>query len=194
MVDDNIPKIYKFIIIGESVVGKSDILYHLKNHKYNTKEDEKHSTIGLDYLMNTINEINRPHQTQIWDLSGAPRFRAMTKAYCRNALGAIVCFDLTKKKTFEALGDWISSLKSICDIHYQILLLGNKNDLDNQIEVNQEEIEHLVKQNSNMTYFPCSAKTGDNIFESLYFFIRKIYCILVNKNSKKKKLRFSFEK
>ena len=92
MVDDNIPNIYKFIIIGESVVGKSDILYHLKNHKYNIKEDEKHNTIGIEYLMNTINEINRPHQIQIWDLSGAPRFRAMTKAYCRNALGAIVCF------------------------------------------------------------------------------------------------------
>ena len=80
MVDEYIPNIYKFIIIGESVVGKSDILYHLKNHKYNTKEDEKHSTIGLDYLMNTINEINRPHQIQIWDFKRSAKIQSNDKS------------------------------------------------------------------------------------------------------------------
>ena len=77
----------------------------------------------------------------------------------------------------------------MCDRNYQILLLGNKNDLFNKIiEVNQEEIDKFVNNYSNITYCSCSAKTGDNIFEVLYLFTRKIRDIIENTNFKKEKI------
>ena len=175
-------------MIGESKVGKSDIFYYIKNKKYNTKEDEKLSTTGIDLIQKTINEVNQSKTFQIWDTSGDERFRTMTKAYFRNALYVILCFELTKKKTFEALKEWVSITKKVCDRNYQILLLGNKNDLLNKIEVNQEEIDKFVNNYSNMTYCSCSAKTGDNIFEVLYLFTRKIRDIIENTNFKKEKI------
>lgn len=182
-------KQYKFLFVGETKVGKTDIVYRIRHHKYNTKEDGKMSTIGVDFVSKDFKEKNKTYTLKLWDTSGSLRFRSITKSYFRNAIGLFLCFDLTRKSTFDTLDNWMSDAKNLCDTNYRVVLLGNKSDLINEREVSQEDINKFVEKYSNITYFPCSAKTGYNIFESLFFIIRQLNDVLTNNNKKKEKLR-----
>lgn len=60
------------------------------------------------------------------------RYRAITNAYYRGAVGAILAFDLTRKVTLENTEKWFNELKLHADPNIVILLVGNKTDLSDQ--------------------------------------------------------------
>jgi small GTP-binding protein len=65
----------------------------------------------------------------IWDTAGQERFRAILKAYFRNAVGAILVFSLTDRASFDALGAGLADVHSLCAPNVAVLLVGNKCDL-----------------------------------------------------------------
>ena len=62
-------------------------------------------------------------------MAGQERFRAITAPYYRGALGAMMVYDITKRKTFENLIHWLSQLQQFSDKNMVIMLVGNKLDL-----------------------------------------------------------------
>lgn len=150
---------YKIILVGASSVGKTALIMKLLG---NTINDALHPTIGVEFYTHPM-EINGERvQLQIWDTAGQERFRAMSRAYFRNALGAILVFDTTNRATFDEISLWLNDLHQLSFPNSVVLLVGNKNDLREKREIGIAEAVSFAK-NHNLEYIDTSAVTGDHV-------------------------------
>jgi small GTP-binding protein len=152
----------KFIIIGSAGVGKTAILKRLVDGIY---QETAQSTIGVEYDTVLFIIENRKVKLQIWDTAGQERFRSIARAYYRNAVGVILVFDVTGRKSFEALPSWMSDIHSLCDPNVVVQLIGNKSDLKSHRLVTIAEAEAFASQQK-LQYIETSAKYGDNVTEA----------------------------
>ena len=169
--EESTEMIFKIILIGDSTTGKTNILSKYLNDKFdrNTK-----ATIGME-LGNKSFKINDDNiNCQIWDTAGQERYRSMTKAYYQGALGAFIVYDITRRNTFENVENWLSDLKKCADNKVSIILLGNKNDLEEEREVKTEEGELFAKDN-NIAFLETSALNGKNIEIAFKTLVDEVY-------------------
>ena len=151
----------KYIIIGDSSVGKSNILLRYVHNSFNP---EFLTTIGVEFGAKNI-EINKKiFKIQIWDTAGQENFRSITRAYYKNSVCALIVYDITNRSSFENIISWIEDCKGQSPKSIFIFLFGNKNDLENERQVSYEEGLEFAK-NNNIVFFETSAKTGKNISE-----------------------------
>lgn len=153
---------FKFIVIGSSGVGKTAILKRLVDDVFT---GESQSTIGVEFLTTTIEVDATSVKLQIWDTAGQERFRSIAKAYFRSAIGVILVFDLTDRKSFEDLNQWLNDVHALCDPNAVVTLIGNKTDLQSARTVSESEAESFA-QLHHLTYLETSALGGDNIREA----------------------------
>ena len=152
------------LILGDTNVGKTSLLLNYTDNYY---VGSHVATVGIDYKFKTIKIKDIDVKLQIWDTSGEERFRSLAKNYLKNADGIIFVYDITDKKTFEGVKDWIKEAES----HgiYKQILVGNKCDLERKREVSTDMLNKLGNKKKIKT-FETSAKTGINVsksFESL---------------------------
>jgi len=152
------------LILGDTNVGKTSLLLNYTDNYY---VGSHVATVGIDYKFKTIKIKDIDVKLQIWDTSGQERFRSLAKNYLKNADGIIFVYDITDKKTFEWVKDWIKEAES----HgiYKQILVGNKCDLERKREVSTDMLNKLGNKKKIKT-FETSAKTGINVsksFESL---------------------------
>ena len=98
----------------------------------------------------------------IWDTAGQVKFRPLAQTYYKGAAGIILVYDVTDQQSFENMGYWLHKIKENADPDSQIIMLGNKVDLLNDIEVDQEVARQLAQDN-NIPYYQTSAKDGKNL-------------------------------
>jgi small GTP-binding protein len=149
----------KTVIVGDSGVGKTSILFRFVNQTF---QNEVPSTLGVEFMSKVIDIDSRTLEVQLWDTAGQELFRSVTRGYYRGAIGAFVVFDLTNRESFTNLPQWITDLQSTARRDVVIVVLGNKADLVESRDVTKFEAEEFAKR-SNVGYFETSAKTGDNI-------------------------------
>ena len=66
------------------------------------------NTIGVEFLTKKIILPDLPViKAQIWDTSGSERYRSITTGHYRQAVGAVLVFDLTERETFNQLDYWL---------------------------------------------------------------------------------------
>ena len=157
--------IYKMVIIGESAVGKTCIFKKIISGTFIEKSI---STIGIDRRTLTFNintsDGEKEIDVQLWDTAGQERFRSITASYYKSSQGLLLMYDITKRDTFETIGNWIDNIKeSLGEVNnYLIVLLGNKVDLVNSNpdsrEVTLEEAENICKDRNIYWGGECSAK------------------------------------
>jgi len=170
----------KIILLGDVSVGKTSILGRYINNSF----DEKYKcTIQVECKTKMIDlDLNTVVKMNIWDTCGQEKFRILTKQYYRECQGAIIVFDLTNKRSFDYVKNWIEELHKYAPENVSILIVGNKSDLTAKKKVNKEEIKKLVEPNDYL-YYDVSAKNGNNI--SLAFDkIRAKILENINKNYK----------
>ena len=153
----------KYIIIGDSAVGKSNILTQYVYEKFS---EEFQSTLGVEFAAKNTVIDNKIYRIQIWDTAGAESFRSITRAYYKNSVCAFIVYDITKRETFENVQVWLDDIKNQCPQTVLLVLVGNKLDLENERQISYEEGESFAQKN-NMYFFETSAKTGVNI-ENLF--------------------------
>ena len=158
--------IFKIVVVGASAVGKSSIVERLVS---GTFTDNLTSTCGADYFhyQTTINE--KKVKLQIWDTAGQERYRSISKSYFRNAVGALLVYDITNEDSFTELVDWLNDLQSLCSPNAYILLIGNKSDLEKNRKVSTEQVDQFAQRHA-LESILTSAQSGDNIefaFEKL---------------------------
>ena len=151
--------IFKLILIGNSGVGKSSILNRYMNKTF---EESYKCTIGVDFLMKSIEINGKTVKLQLWDTAGQEKYKSMVASYYRGANVALVVFDITNRESFDSLPLWIENYYKNGPEQKNIILIGNKKDMIEERQVTQEEAE-LFSQTNNMIYFETSAKDGDNI-------------------------------
>ena len=128
--------LFKLILIGDSCVGKSNILLKYLKNQFN--ENSK-TTIGVEFGTKNIIINNKRIKIQIWDTAGQERYRSITSAYYKGAKGALIVYDITRKNTFDNIDKWITDLKLNLDKNICIIILGNKSDLIDKREINKND-------------------------------------------------------
>ncbi|KAG2296062.1 hypothetical protein Bca52824_042731 [Brassica carinata] len=102
--------LFKIVIIGDSAVGKSNLLTRYARNEFNPNSK---ATIGVEFQTQSMVIDGKEVKAQIWDTAGQERFRAVTSAYYRGAVGALVVYDITRSSTFENVGRWLDELNSM---------------------------------------------------------------------------------
>jgi Ras-related protein Rab-1A len=164
--------IFKLILIGSSGVGKTSILQRYIQKIFN---DDYTCTIGVDFFMKSMKIDDKLIKLQLWDTAGTEKFKSITTGYYRGANAAFIVFDLTSRKSFESVSEWIENYYKYSNPDYErhVILIGNKSDLKNERIITEDEIDDFVKLNK-IKYFETSAKNGENIDECFLFIAEKL--------------------
>ena len=177
MATNNKPQIkLKLLIIGDSSVGKTSMLLSYTDNYF----PESHlATIGVEYKVKEIVTDKFNISLQIWDTAGQERFRSITKSFFRNTNGIIFVYDVTCRKSFQSVKEWIKD-SELHDNGFEKILCGNKIDLKEKREVNFDELEEFGMKKK-IEVMEISARERINIDEA---FQKIINLILSNKSDK----------
>jgi len=183
---------FKFLVIGESGVGKTCILLRFIDDFF---QPNYLSTIGIDFQTKIVTLKDKMIKLQIWDTAGQERFRTITKTYYRNSHGVILTYDVTDRDSFKSIGGWVKQIEQNSDKHICKVLVGNKCDKEGRT-VTLEEGEKLAEQ-YNMKFFESSAKTNYNVSEIFAYLTEEAvnHAELVNgKNDDEANIKKGFQK
>ena len=156
----------KVMLIGDTNVGKTSIIKRYCKNKFYTTYI---TSVGLDFETKYIKIDGKIVNLQIWDTAGQERYKVLAKNYYKNSDGFLIVYDITNKKTFNDVANWIVQIRDAAPTNIKSVLLGNKSDLTNQRQIDKIEGEELAKEN-NVKFYETSAQNGDNIdkaFEDL---------------------------
>lgn len=151
--------VFKYIIIGDSGVGKSCLLLQFTDKRFEPLHD---LTIGVEFGARLISIQGKSVKLQIWDTAGQESFRSITRSYYRGASGALLVYDVTRRDTFTHLQSWLEDAKANANTALVIMLIGNKCDLDSKRQVSREEGEAFARRNG-LVFMETSAKTALNV-------------------------------
>lgn len=149
---------YKILILGESYVGKTSILYKFSD---DTFKDNRLNTIGIDFEKKDLNIDNKVVRLQIWDTAGQERYYSITKSFYRRANGILLVFSMSDPRSFECIDRWFNDIKKEIDSDVPIFLIGNKLDLADK-DTDLESFKEKAKK-MNLRYYETSAYNGTNI-------------------------------
>ena len=149
--------VLKIVVVGESGVGKSNIVTRYVNDTFNANSM---STIGVDLLSRRLLIDNVNLLIQLWDTAGQERMRALSSSFYKNAKGVMLIYDITSKESFARLKFWLKELRKSTDEKVKVTVVGNKTDLLAQREVSEEEAK-LFAGERGFYYMEVSAKTNE---------------------------------
>nr|XP_061809430.1 EF-hand calcium-binding domain-containing protein 4B-like [Nerophis lumbriciformis] len=156
-------RLFKVVLVGNSSVGKTSLLRSFCEGHFHPSTA---ATVGIDFSVKTLTLNNMQIAMQLWDTAGQERYRSITKQFFRKADGVVVMYDVTLEESFKAVRPWLANVKDAAGEGVQILVLGNKMDMEGEREVSFTEAEHLA-QESKVMFYEVSAYTGKNVTESL---------------------------
>lgn len=131
---------------------------------YDTFDDQYAATIGIDFLSKTMYlEDNKTIRLQLWDTAGQERFRSLIPSYIRDSHVAVVCYDITNKKSFNNIEKWINDVKLERGDDVIIVIVGNKSDLSGKRQVSLEEGDELAKKVGGKFVIETSTKANHNV-------------------------------
>ncbi|KAI3973737.1 hypothetical protein MKX01_031157 [Papaver californicum] len=176
-VDQEYDYLFKIVLIGDSGVGKSNILSRFTRNEFCL---ESKSTIGVEFATRTLQVDGKTIKAQIWDTAGQERYRAITSAYYRGAVGALLVYDTTKRQTFDNVQRWLRELRDHADSNIVILLAGNKSDLKHLRAVNEEDAQ-VIAEKEGLSFLETSALEALNIEKAFQTILTEIYHIVSKK-------------
>jgi Ras-related protein Rab-2A len=163
--------LFKYIIIGDTAVGKSCLLLQFTDKRFQPVHD---LTIGVEFGARMVNIDGKQIKLQIWDTAGQESFRSITRSYYRGAAGALLVYDITRRDTFNHLTTWLDDARQHSSSNMVIMLIGNKSDLEARRDVNREEGEAFAREHG-LVFMETSAKTAANVEEAFINTAKEIY-------------------
>merc|ERR1711991_886219 len=165
--------LFKVIVIGEPSVGKTSTI---KRYVDDVFSNRYKATIGVDFALKMVEvDSNTLVRIQLWDIAGQERFGSMTRVYYRDADAAVVMFDLTAQRTFDAIAKWKADVDDKVLLAsgepVPCLLLGNKSDLPGRA-VADADVEAFCRQAGFMGYHAVSAKTAEHVDDAMMHLLR----------------------
>ncbi|CAF2085527.1 unnamed protein product [Brassica rapa subsp. trilocularis] len=176
-VDQEYDYLFKIVLIGDSGVGKSNILSRFTRNEFCL---ESKSTIGVEFATRTTQVEGKTIKAQIWDTAGQERYRAITSAYYRGAVGALLVYDITKRQTFDNALRWLRELRDHADSNIVIMMAGNKSDL-NHLRSVAEEDGHNLAEKEGLSFLETSALEATNVEKAFQTILGEIYHIISKK-------------
>jgi small GTP-binding protein len=152
----------KFIIVGDSSVGKSNILLRFSRNVFDPGHQ---ATLGIEFANKHLQYNNTDYLVQVWDTAGQENFRSVTRAYYKASAVAMVVYDISSEESFQHIQTWIKDCQDLAPKTVQLVLVGNKSDLEEQRAIQTERGEELAKR-YNMLFFETSALNGNGVEEA----------------------------
>jgi len=164
--------VIKFLLVGDSNVGKSCLLLRYIDDTFTPSFI---STIGIDFKVKTIQLTNgKEVKVQIWDTAGQERFRTITSAYYRGAMGLVIVYDITSKDSFDHVPYWMDEVRTNANRDPVKVLVGNKSDMVEGRVIGETQGRTYAQQMGYL-FSETSAKSGKNVKELFVELAEKVY-------------------
>jgi small GTP-binding protein len=152
----------KVIVIGASQVGKSAIIKQFVDNNF---QEYYIPTIQLRISKKNLNFGQANITLGIWDIGGQViHMSPYRRNFYEGAQSAIIVVDRTREKTLKDVEMWYKDSYQSIPKKIPFILVGNKSDLEDDIEIYKKDLEHEAKK-LGANYVLASAKTGCNVNE-----------------------------
>jgi small GTP-binding protein len=161
----------KLVIIGDSGVGKTNLLSRYTDHTFSQRHD---ITIGVEFSIKIASQNDKVFKIYVWDTAGQEVFNSITRNYYRGAVGCLIVYDITNRSSFNNIEKWVNDVKNYSQNDGIVMVLvGNKLDQQDARQVTTEEGQALAEK-FKMRFVETSAKTGENVDHSFSNILEKI--------------------
>ena len=165
---------FKLIVVGNPSVGKSCLSLQGTTGKF---EDSYVATVGFDFYSFFAKIENQLIRLQIWDTCGQEGYRSLVQNFYRGTALAILVYAINDMKSFNDVGTWVKQLKAYSSPDVKMFLVGNKNDLENERKIKEEDGRKCSRELGFYCFYETSAKTG---FNSKEVFIKAVKLLYIN--------------
>ena len=153
----------KVITLGNSSVGKTSFLMKYTDNSFTLTYT---ATLGIDFKQKKIKlKDGRDVRLRIFDTAGQERYKSVSASFIKKADGVILIYGIGDLESFEAVDNWIKSIREIGKDNLPIILVGNKCDLsDDKRMISLKEGQDKADE-FNIPFYETSCKEGINIKE-----------------------------
>ena len=162
--------IVKIINVGDHRVGKTSLAIRYTQNRFGTSYIP---TLGVDFHSKIVQiDEDTTIKLVLFDTVGHEGLSSLRKRYYTGAHGAVVVYDVTNRETYDHIGLWIEEIKEKCP-NIEIIILGNKIDLEDQREVTLEEAKKRWEHEGYMV-LESSAKLGQGVDDVYTIMAKKV--------------------
>ncbi|RIB14461.1 small GTPase superfamily [Gigaspora rosea] len=161
--------LFKLLLIGDCGVGRSNLLLRFADDAFTPSFI---TTIGIDFKIRYIELNGKRIKLQIWDTAGQVRFRTITKAFCRRAMGIALVYDVTDERSFNNIRQWLNEVEQHASEGVNKILIGNKCDWVEKKAITKEQGQALADE-FGIKFLEVSAKANINVEEAFFTLARK---------------------
>ena len=163
---------FKIIVIGDSGVGKSCLTMKATKNYF---ENYYSPTVGFEFFTFNVKLKEKNIRLQIWDTCGQEVYRSLISSFYKNSSLAILVYSIEERRSYENLEVWLNQIREQGNPGVKIILVGNKNDLEEKREVSLEEGKKFCKDFGLNNFFETSAKTGSNAQNAFIEAVKILY-------------------
>eukprot|EP00795_Rhopilema_esculentum_P005116 gene5116-236_t len=163
--DNNYDYLFTVCVLGDELVGKSSLIRRYVEGTFSSAPT--HPTVGIDFKLKYLRLNDQKILLQLWDSSGKIKYRNLIQHIFAKVMGIILMLDVTNTKSLAQLGSWIDAIRTFGYPQTQIIVLGNKCDVNSSRAITREEMIQYTEQLS-IVYMECSCKENlriDQVFE-----------------------------
>lgn len=167
---------HKVLIVGEAGVGKSNLMHRYCHNAY---DPALPSTLGAEFCARDVDipcgavGMTETVVLQLWDTAGQERNAGViSNAFYRNAVGAILVYDVTRRETLVNLPRWAARVMELACGDCVCVVVGAKLDLltgearhAGALDALQQEADR-ISHAMGMRNFMTSALSGTGVLEA----------------------------
>ena len=141
--DEDLEVLAKIVLCGDSGVGKTNLLMR---YLLGTYQPETKATIGVDFFAKNVVLDDKNVKIQFFDTAGQEKYRSICSTYFKNVNGIILVYDITDRKSFDSLSEWLETIYRYASDEIVIMLIGNKKDLEEERNITKDEAETYASE------------------------------------------------
>ena len=163
--------VFKITVIGNGAVGKTSLI---KKYTQGSFQKDYIKTLGAQFSKYDEEIEGDNCKLFFWDIAGQDEFNFMRPTFYKGSKAAIIVFSHSDGDSYNNIVDWHEDIKKYTG-NLPIVLFGNKTDLVDEKNLEDENVKKLVDERNFLGYYKTSAKTGQGVFEAFQAIIKELY-------------------
>jgi len=163
--------VFKITVIGKGAVGKTSLI---KKYTSGSFQKDYIKTLGAQFSKYDEDIDGNNCKLFFWDIAGQEEFNFMRPTFYKGSKAAIIVFSHIDEESFEKVTEWHDDITKFCG-KLPIVLFGNKMDLVDEENLDDNKVTNLVKERNFLGYYKTSAKTGSGVYEAFQAIIKDLY-------------------
>ncbi len=163
--------VFKITVIGDGAVGKTSLI---KKYTQGSFQKDYIKTLGAQFSKYDEEIEGDNCKLFFWDIAGQREFDFMRPTFYKGSKAAIIVFSHIDEDSFNHIKDWHEDIKKYTG-DLPIVLFGNKTDLVDKKDLDEEIINSIVQDQNFLGYYKTSAKTGSGVYEAFQAIIKELY-------------------